>query len=572
MKKSKAFIEKYLPSYQDAGRVNKPELSPIDPSKLSREQYESLYNQGRVATYDPASDAYQPPMMEGITITADKPKSAADFFDRYNKRANTSADHLLEAMFTVPVDYVTGLPQAAMSYMLDPEKSLTPSEALDITNPVAAFAVDAVTDPSDLVGAGLVGDALKIGKGLKKGRKAANEIKESTLHIEKFREKKEKISKKLKTPEGKRRLQEYIDNNEHLQGLNKSVDEHIDDFEKAGWLTHQPVWDPWSKGWKKNPDGSLYEEAVDPDGAFNWYLQGYDKPTFITVGDNFTPYDAENVLEHEFAHLFQRGKEIKGVDDELAKISLRNESTSNVNPPNKIEKGTSITNKMYGVEDNRNAYFNNVKAYWLTGGGQGMEKAAFAAEVRGDLLQKGILKDRYDEITPDMLKAHFDQYQNTGGDKYHIRLYDIMEPEQQNFEYLSNTLNKMPALAPVTAAGYLLNEAQTKEGMKKEGGSIQRLGYKRNSPHKNRRSININSNLITMDGVDIPLMLVPDNDEPMVALPNSGQYMFPNSSSVQEIPMGKYRLGGMPCMECGGTVKYQGGGKIKSFKNKWLDR
>lgn len=234
MKKSKAFIEKYLPSYQDAGRVNKPELPPIDPSKLSREQYEALYNQGRVATYDPASGAYQPPMMEGITITADKPKSASDFFDRYNKKANTSADHLLEAMFTVPIDYITGLPQAAMSYMLDPEKSLTPSEALDITNPVIAFAVDAVTDPADLVGAGLVGDALRIGKWIKKGSKAS---KESIVHLEQFNKKKAEISKKLKTPEGKRRLQEIINNNEHIQKLNKSVNKQIADFEKTRWMT-----------------------------------------------------------------------------------------------------------------------------------------------------------------------------------------------------------------------------------------------------------------------------------------------------------------------------------------------
>lgn len=105
--------------------------------------------------------------------------------------------------------------------------------------------------------------------------------------------------------------------------------------------------------------------------------------------------------------------------------------------------------------------------------------------------------------------------------------------------------------------------------------SIQKLGYKKNSPYKNRKSIKIDSNHITMDGVDQPLILIPEVGKPVIVKPNSGDYVFPNSQSVTEVPLSKlggflqkYKLGG--CMECGGTVKAQQGGKVESFKNKWL--
>ena len=47
----------------------------------------------------------------------------------------------------------------------------------------------------------------------------------------------------------------------------------------------------------------------------------------------------------------------------------------------------------------------------------------------------------------------------------------------------------------------------------------------------------IPSNNITMDGVSIPLMLMPDGDKARVVMPNSGEYNFPNSQYVTEIPL-----------------------------------
>ena len=46
--------------------------------------------------------------------------------------------------------------------------------------------------------------------------------------------------------------------------------------------------------------------------------------------------------------------------------------------------------------------------------------------------------------------------------------------------------------------------------------SIQKKGYKKNSPFKNRKSILINSPSITMKDVEFPVLAVPDGDKPKI--------------------------------------------------------
>ena len=273
-------------------------------------------------------------------------------------------------------------------------------------------------------------------------------------HFDTFASKRAEIAEHLKTPEGRARLQNYIDNNPHLQQLNKSVDNVISDFEATDFITERPYFDKSKKEWIRNDDGSLRYFPVDPNNAFNWYMRGSKQPSSVSMGQNFTPYDAEHILEHEFAHLFQRGEEIAGVDDVLANISLRQnpmdrsiaELLNKYNPFGKTkDSGYSVSNKLYGAGNNA---WHKQKNYWLTGDDRGQEKAAFAAEIRENLLQRGLLKNRYDEITPELLEKHYELYNKTGGDKYNLRLYEIMKNDKNNFKLLSKALNRMPAVLP----------------------------------------------------------------------------------------------------------------------------
>jgi len=63
---------------------------------------------------------------------------------------------------------------------------------------------------------------------------------------------------------------------------------------------------------------------------------------------------------------------------------------------------------------------------------------------------------------------------------------------------------------------------------------ISKLGYKKNSPYKNRESLTIGSNFITTEDMAFPILAMGDGGESQVLYPNTGSYLFPNSSKVQE--------------------------------------
>lgn len=74
--------------------------------------------------------------------------------------------------------------------------------------------------------------------------------------------------------------------------------------------------------------------------------------------------------------------------------------------------------------------------------------------------------------------------------------------------------------------------------------NISTTGYLNNSPHRFNNKNIIPSNLITMDNVNIPLLLRPNKGKSRIVMPNSGEYKFPKADFVTEIPLGSYQPGG----------------------------
>jgi len=396
-----------------------------------------------------------------------------------------------------------------------------PSEYIGFKNPegfwqhAANLGIDAVTDPVDLIGGGMLLDGLKLlPKGVKSiddiaalGAKKAKEYKsyltsnipksstelantgfkiDPYYHAQKFFRKKDEIGKAIRTDEGRKRIQAYIDKNPHLQ--NKTVDDIINDFENTTFETKRPIYDEQKDEWITNDLGEKIYFDADPNNAYNWYRDGYDKPSYISMGQNYTPYDALHILEHEFAHLFQRGEDIAGVDDVLGWVKLKNNAQlapkpfqdffNRYNPFKTKDVGYSVTGDVYGTGvKNLLERSENLKSqmdYFLTGAGRGQEKAAFAAEVRENLMQRGILENRYDKITPEMLEKHFKLYHNTKGSKYQLRLYDIMQNNKNNFKLLSRALNRMPAVVPPAAiVGAGAAGSATDPDIYEEGGDVE---------------------------------------------------------------------------------------------------
>jgi hypothetical protein len=582
-------------SMQDGGGIQR--VSTSSP------QYRQLYENRQLGRWLDENNFDSQVPLDEIVVTG-KDESLKEAMGQGSNRFLINALGVLGSPQTGLMEVITG-------------KQQTPSEAwgYDTTNKpwyhpksISNFAMDAVLDPMNLAGVGMADDLTRgvIRQSLKNVRtdvpsqvseqllknenfpRSVQELKNTGFrqdpyfHFDTFFDKKRYITEKLATPEGRKRIENLILNNPHLQFSGKSVDDIINDFSRTKFETSSPVYDKQLGEWKKDSDGYLLYEPVDPNNAYNWYRDGYDNPAYMSMGQNFTPYDASHILEHEFAHTFQRGNELSGIDDVLGNIELKpnfktslKERISNLNPFNKnYDKGYSESGKIYGTgfgNTSREKRLDNAKRYFLTGAGSGQEKAAFAAEVRENLMQRGLLKDRYDDITPEMLNTHYNLYKNTKGDKYNLRLYDIMTGNKQNFSHLSEALNRMPAMVPPSALPYVGLGGAGYAGMKgleeqKHGGVIKDDRGQWAHPGK---VTEIDSNYITMQGVPHDVLGISDTGDVQYMEPGKN-YKF-KGSKVTEIPvaeLGINQLDAQPKKKLNQLLNFTN----NPDKTNWLDK
>ena len=285
-----------------------------------------------------------------------------------------------------------------------------------------------------------------------------------TKHQSFFYDQKANFLKDLKTTEGSKRLQNLIDNNQHLKDLNLTPDDIIKDISKTNFVTRHPVHTLnvqdshiekqirtlvrqgkinkkylfSNRGKLTNPEwivdnyGNKVNFDVDPNNAFAWRGSGRNLPGSISIGDNLT--DPLGSFEHEILHLFQRNEQLKGIDDLIRNISTK-------------------SNRKLILEDLfRKKKIFDQKHYFRTGSNK-REPGPFGAEIRIDLLRNGIIKNRYDPITPQMLKDHYKNYKNLNDSEIDLRIYNFMKNEDKNFDLLSEAMNNMPALLPTIGVG-----------------------------------------------------------------------------------------------------------------------
>ncbi len=114
-------------------------------------------------------------------------------------------------------------------------------------------------------------------------------------------------------------------------------------------------------------------------------------------------------------------------------------------------------------------------------------------------------------------------------------------------------------------------------------GNVNITGYLNDSPHRFNDKNIIPAKTITMDNVNIPLMLRPNKGKPIYAAPNSGEYHFPQADYVEETPLPTYQMGGSDCPEgfewsplykdCVPSQKvFQARVTLAEVKNQWLIR
>jgi len=328
---------------------------------------------------------------------------------------------------------------------------------------------------------------------------------------------------KINSPEGKRRIEELIANNPHMknmtyedvkQGFANMVNENAmqaakeDEFvilnQKIKNLESSPNPDLAEieklKIQANNLEGEIVlKEMVMEEITHNARMRR-DRPVAVsdpnTTKDNFdlnkdalpsdiwsvlgspefTVDDLSRIIPHEFGHYFQQGAKTN-LDDMLSKISLKtNDSSLNSNLFSDEKGASNFFNKIMREGDP----FQRMKKYWKQGG-KGQEKTAFMEEVRADMLQRGMIEDLYQTITPELLKDHYLKYTAEVGNKYPLRIYEIMKNNAGNFKIMSNVLNKMPALVPIGAVGagmMMQNNEENNIPKQKRGGIVSELSKK----------------------------------------------------------------------------------------------
>jgi len=111
--------------------------------------------------------------------------------------------------------------------------------------------------------------------------------------------------------------------------------------------------------------------------------------------------------------------------------------------------------------------------------GTSKEGLPYLNEIRADMLQRGFIKNTYDEITPfkinSYLKALSDQKNMLGTPgftgHYTPRLTQLMAKDADNINYLSKMLNKLPVSVGIGTTPFLLDE-QSRNPTYQEGGQI----------------------------------------------------------------------------------------------------
>jgi hypothetical protein len=423
---------------------------------------------------------------------------------------------------------VIGSPQTGLMEVIT-GKQQTPSEAWGFQQPdgwldsyssfgknLSNLGMDVALDPLNALGIGVVDDVIKMGAKSAKTflPKAISQIPspqmiadnvvasatpnaltvtnpQQTLYrelnhpqMDLLQELKQKTIDRLNTPEGKKRLQYMINKNfwQDHKSWGKPTEswgefflEGLKNFEFSGYKKIKPedIIEQF-KNLKFVESSNPYSDKFNAHAGFRGnYPNSFP---IMNMGEDVTsPKDIAHIFEHEIAHHFQRGADPSNLDDQLRSLELKKQPSSpDLDPSEKI-----LEDSEFSATGNQSGFSFEPSIDYFRKGSGGREKLPFAAEIRESLLRRGKIKDYYDEITPQMLEDHYDLYNKTGGNKYVLRLYEIMEKTPRNFKVLSETLNKIPTVTlPVSggaaaATSALQNNEPLQIPKKQNGGKMR---------------------------------------------------------------------------------------------------
>lgn len=210
------------------------------------------------------------------------------------------------------------------------------------------------------------------------------------------------------------------------------------------------------------------------------------------------------IVRHEIEHANQNIRGVKmqpsnKIDESLKNLELKKEKEidwSNLDEPtnafddfyntaaiSKVEsrflKGdTDKYIDMLKKEDNAKKYFTKTKG--------ANEKATMLAEVQQWALDNKLIKDAYEEVTPERMKDIYNKYSKESNEGQFLRIFNIMEPTDSNFKLLSSNFNKLLTIG----AGVGVTGAAVGSSQFKKGGSV----FKPKSKKPKKRTLYLKNN------------------------------------------------------------------------------
>lgn len=594
---------RYIPQYQEAGHFKTTTGKQVI---WGTPEYEKAYNRGEVITNKGVKSpiTLQGGQLDEVVIQNNYKRG---FWGKYRDKIleeNKDAG-LFGAILGTPISAVASLPQLAMMEGLT-GKMQRPSEAMNIQNPYGAMAVDAVTDPANLVGAGIltkektlsrltglarstegnilpnvnklnpfsgtgsfikkVGNNVALVKDLivdknttlnknfifDSKNKIYNQIEEGYKTLDKSLE--QKIND-LNSEEGKKRLinqeKEYLQDfyydpkNVDLQkaateNANARIEE-LDNIKAFGNKNKEFAYNvdlnKVSKTGiiKPNIESVQYRYGIPTNNAdYEYTADIIDNPSGskmlpgkLTLGRGYE--HSTPTAFHEINHALQRARTLK-IDNELRSI----------------------------VPDfKENLSYDDINAYtYFKLGSEGGEPSSFLAELRSQMQKDGFIKNTYDNVSPELIEKAKDFYSKNKSKKVFItasglkgitntRILDFSRATPENYKIISDAMNKLPTVAPIAGASYLATQG---EPTFQQGGTytdneiafLSEIAIKDNNGQWTNpgKITEINSNIITMKGVDTPLIgISKETGETKKMLPNK-EYKFGKSTkNVIEIPL-----------------------------------
>ena len=190
------------------------------------------------------------------------------------------------------------------------------------------------------------------------------------------------------------------------------------------------------------------------------YSYGYYRGDNIYMHPEISGDIARSTTRHELEHHVQKlsGRSTTNIDDDIKNLELLRTPTN----PDYEELAKTSTQFKEPVDINYLTYsFNNQKQratdYFLTGS-DGSESSAMLAEVQQYMLDNKFINHAYDLVTPEKVKQAF--MKGYYDKENPIRIFKIMKNTDNNYKLISDNLNKMLSLLPLSTG---LNEVVTRK-------------------------------------------------------------------------------------------------------------